>query len=335
MFRRHYDKIIALVALVLLLASLVSIGLNTGGRQGREQQFEEEIAREPVHKQPLTLGYESYSQAVTRVESPLLLSTWPKAALFVPESRVACVHVNCGKPIPEGATNCLFCGFAQLKKERPGNDTDGGGIPDGDEKRLGLDPYDSEDEKRDNDNDSFTNVEEWRVGTDIDDPTSHPPKVVKLIVKDVKVIPFELIFKSVTGKGERRQFWFNDTRSRVSPFGRMNEPLKNASDIVVIAYDPEAKKDPIAGMPNQFRTLGSVTVRRGNKELTLIQGERTPEKDPIVTLAFPHTGETFKDLSTGAEFELDGKGYRVIDVDITTESVVLRSLIDKSEITVK
>ena len=51
--------------------------------------------------------------------------------------------------------------------EFPSTDTDGDGIPDVDEARLGLDPLDPTDALEDPDEDGLTNYEEWKYGTDL------------------------------------------------------------------------------------------------------------------------------------------------------------------------
>ena len=336
MFKRHYDKVVALLVLAGLLCSLLWIGIMAGQRKDREQVFQRKIdGLTPRNPEALVADSGVYSQAMQRISEPYIVAAWTNAAMFIPESRVFCVHVSCKKPIPKGAKKCLHCGFEQQIVVVVGYDADGDGIPDAEEEKLGLNPRDPDDAAADFDEDGFSNIEEWRAGTGIRDATSHPPKVVLLRVKELKLIPFEFVFKSTTGRGEKMDFWFSDTRTGVSPYGRLNQPLKNAPEITVIKYIPEAKKIPRQGVPDAFFMLQGVVVKRGNKELLLIRGERRGAEDPRVTLVLPTDGSEFPDLTFESEIDFDGKQYRLIDIDIPSKTVVLLCLTDESKTTVQ
>ena len=54
-------------------------------------------------------------------------------------------------------------------------DDDNDGMPDAFETANGFDPTDPSDAELDADGDRFTNLEEFKEGTDPQDPRSHPP----------------------------------------------------------------------------------------------------------------------------------------------------------------
>lgn len=68
-------------------------------------------------------------------------------------------------------------------------DSDGDGIPDWWEKENGLDPYDPNDASQDNDNDKYTNLEEYKNETDPNNPSSHPDYL--------KLTPLTILFLSL------------------------------------------------------------------------------------------------------------------------------------------
>jgi len=61
-------------------------------------------------------------------------------------------------------------GWPQLKSLPAPLDSDADGMPDGWEKKYGLDPRDASDTSKDSDNDGYTNIEEYLNGTD---PTAY------------------------------------------------------------------------------------------------------------------------------------------------------------------
>ncbi|MBO4646585.1 MAG: hypothetical protein J5806_00335, partial [Lentisphaeria bacterium] len=82
-------------------------------------------------------------------------------------------------------------------------DTDRDGIPDEDEKKMGLNPNEAQDGREDADLDGFTNYEEYICKTDYKDPKSRPPYHEKMSVREViqAMLPFKL--KNVTYNGAK------------------------------------------------------------------------------------------------------------------------------------
>ncbi len=328
MLKKYYDKFIALLLLAGLLLSLIWIGILAGNRVGYKDADNKKInALQPEYPYATLIDDMVYSQAIERVRSPFMLPVWTNAALFVPETRVFCVHVNCRKPIPPNLETCPVCGFGQIQKGMdPVADDDGDGIPNAEEIRIGLNPLNADDAVEDSDGDGFSNYDEWKAGTDINDAGSHPPKVVLLRVKEIESVPFPLIFKSHNGQGDRMEFWFTDIRTGLSPRGSMNQPLTHAKDIIVIRYIPDADKRPIPGMKGVFENLPAVVVRRGEKTVTLIKDKRASADDVKVTLVLPGEDREFSGLTENSEFDFDNRRYKLITIDTAAETVVLSCL---------
>ncbi len=81
---------------------------------------------------------------------------------------------SCGQPIPFGAKVCPFCQAKQPVEVKVALDSDGDGLSDDEEVKLGLNPNDATDIDADMDNDGFSNREEIAAKTDLKDPQSHP-----------------------------------------------------------------------------------------------------------------------------------------------------------------
>ena len=335
MLKKHYDKVIALLLLAFLLGALIIAGIQVGGRSQREAEAEKKITElnAPDDSGATVLNDYVFTQALDRVENPFLAPVWTNAALTIPETMAFCVHANCTKIIPVGQAKCS-CGYIQETVIDVGKDTDGDGLTDLEEAKLGLNPLDKTDANKDNDGDGFTNYDEFKAGFEIDDPASHPPKIVLLRVKEINVVPFPLVFKSFIGKGEKMEFWFDDSATTKSPRGKLNQPLSTHPDVKVIEFIPEAERRPRKNMPG-FDVIPAVVVKSGDREIKLFRNRRAAADDIKVTLVLPLDGKEFRDLKKEDEFDFDNRRYRLIRIDTADRIVVLRCLTDKSETTVR
>ena len=68
-------------------------------------------------------------------------------------------------------------------------DTDNDGIPDDEEKKAGLNPQNPNDADADLDKDGFSNKEEYRLGTMMNNAKSRPSYATKLFVKEIHETP--------------------------------------------------------------------------------------------------------------------------------------------------
>ncbi|MBQ9336023.1 MAG: hypothetical protein IJS14_01845 [Lentisphaeria bacterium] len=123
-----------------------------------------------------------------------------------------CLRVIPAKSFPagEGAGACLFCNRTlhhpySVEAENANKDTDGDGIPDQEETKLGLNPNDPTDALVDTDGDVFSNYEEFVSKTNYKDPKSRPPYHEKLYVLQVErpKLPFRV--KSIRYKDDKNK----------------------------------------------------------------------------------------------------------------------------------
>jgi hypothetical protein len=121
-----------------------------------------------------------------------------RGSLMFPDNFIRCASVECARLIPYETTVCPFCGQKQPEeayKPAPGEDTDEDGLPNQFEAdHAFLDPYDPTDAAQDQDQDGFTNLEEYLAKTALDDPKSYPPLASLLRVEGIQrnVIPIML-----------------------------------------------------------------------------------------------------------------------------------------------
>jgi hypothetical protein len=100
--------------------------------------------------------------------------------LFPYSSR--CVYVGCLREPEDGETKIVFwCPVCRRLEAEWGEDSDKDGISDKAEKKYNF-VIGEDDSRKDNDNDGFSNYDEYRYGKDFNDPKSHPPlaKLLKL-----------------------------------------------------------------------------------------------------------------------------------------------------------
>lgn len=195
-FARHYDRIIAVVVLGLLLFSLLYLVLRgmdiqqslndnksafvapTEASKHGMKKFDEEV-------QALTDKIAATQAAVKKVTVTVPRervgeNDFQPEDLFTSQSRYLCEV--CRLPIKTDAKKCTYaaCGKEQTllakneKLDLSDVDTDGDGMKDKWEVQYGLNPNAADDADTDLDEDGFSNIEEYTATTDPKNPEAHP-----------------------------------------------------------------------------------------------------------------------------------------------------------------
>lgn len=125
--------------------------------------------------------------------------------LAIPVKALRCENTECRKILPWSMAKGRKCPFCQGEIGDPGDppdyetqvaklDTDGDGMPDRYETKMGLNPLDPSDADKDQDNDGFSNLYEFLVKTDPTDSRSFPglEKCLYLYRLTKKVMPLML-----------------------------------------------------------------------------------------------------------------------------------------------
>jgi len=307
--RSHYDKVILLVALVVLLFSCVILVQQIRSDQDdfafSVQRITWKGSQEVLQD---TVPFDALlSEAREAASTPLTVA--PRTT--VSELRVACV--KCGRPIPYSATTCPSCLAVQPDVvDIKTRDTDKDGIPDQIELVWGLNPQDPQDAILDMDSDGFSNLEEFRDGTDPKDPDSLPDPVVKLRVAKIRAVPFYLRFvtTSVFGDGSIRFQLNMQTRERTY-FAKLGDVIQGYK---IETYNPEAKGGETLTMVRES----------DNRSVKLIKGRPVTEDELKILFVSLLDRSKLPVQSLKDVFELRGVEYKV--VDIQRESVIIQNV---------
>lgn len=332
-FVRHYDKLIAVAVLILLLISLFYLTNAGAARKQGEADYINQLSRLKPESAALSpMAMSEYEAASKLARSPLQLEKpdAQQAGFLAPERRVSCVIAACQKPIPYAAAVCPFCGGKQpvAQEQRTDLDSDNDGIPDKIENALGLNPQDPADAKGDLDKDGFSNLEEIAEGTDPKDPKSHPALVNLLRVKELRGKRMPLIFSGVNKMPDGIQLVFNQTVPEKRTFWVREGGRIGDSGYVVGKLTIQSEERANPNMPG-IKTrvdVSTVVVKRlsDSKEITLRINERGKQTDVEAVIVLPQDNAEFTALEKGT-FKVRDETFRVISVDTAKTSVVIEN----------
>ena len=184
--RRHVEKLILGLALLALLASIALVLRSLTNTRTEVNKTVEESRQAANGGRPIELlDPDSFGEVYKELSDPKVrFDTLPteataarRGSLYEPADFILCYSEACSKLIPYDADKCPFCATAQPDKSGKGvADRDADGIPNSIEQKYAfLNPDNPQDARLDQDQDGFLNVEEFRAGTDMQDPKSTPP----------------------------------------------------------------------------------------------------------------------------------------------------------------
>lgn len=330
---KYYDKLIVVVVLIVLLISLGYLTTIAVTSEKEEAHYIERMNAfrqtsenlKPVEMKP----YQTVSKLLRN--PPQLATPDIKGATFLtPEFRVACEEKTCGKPIPEGAKICPFCGKEQqvLPVAREDMDTDNDGIPDKVELAWGLDPKNPDDALGDLDKDGFSNLEEYKAGTDPKDPKSHPALVDLLRVKELRAKKMPIVLSNVNRMPNGgMQLVFNESgKFPKTHFVKEGDKIgKSGYQVIKLDYKLQRRKDPKTGLPKDVN-VSKATVKRlaDNKEIVLVCGAPAKSTDIEAVIVFPLDNTEYKVLEKGT-FQVREETFYVISVITENKTVLIKN----------
>lgn len=293
--QQHYDKLSALVVLVLVVVSgiLLIVRLQSAENTRFDASALDATQPKPVSPFDTTL----LDQLKVRLAEPLVIPT-AQRRMLVGELRVS--SVPDGLPIPFDADVCPFTGTAQPKSiDISERDTDGDGMPDIWEQEFGLNPLDPADAVADADADGFSNLEEYLGKSNPALATETPPPPAKLRLVQARVIPFKLRFLGVSRISDTEvRYQLNLRTLERTYFPRMNEEVEGYT---VTAYDEKGADGPV------------LTLQQGDKSINLVQGRVVDQQARTALLVFLVDGQRFR-VNIGEGITLLGREYKVIDI---------------------
>lgn len=309
-FTKNYDRLIAALVLVSLLASLVFLAVQAKVQKVNQQEFDLKLAGlTPKFEKAAPADRTLFQNALLSIENPFQTTEWKDAFLLTPELRVRCVNKECERPILYPATNCSFkvCGMPQPLDRTNVVDSNANSIPDEWEKKYSVFAMGPEEIMADHDNDGFTSKEEYDWQSDPRDASSHPPYLAKVTVAEIQPIDFQMIFKGVNRAGSNLIFQINLRVNGRTFYKQLGE---EAEGFVLVAYDAKAPEGP------------TLTLERSGKRIALIKGQKVPRNDYEIKLVSSLDKKEFK-VRPDTDFEFKGAQYRVKKVDIQGTRVLI------------
>ena len=323
--RRHYDKLILGVALLFLAATVAVLLQGRSSAARARANFDRDLdAMRPKNEFAPAADLAPYEATLRHLAKPFQASVSSNNAVgfLSPEARIWCV--KCKKPIPFHAETCVFCGFAQPKppEANPEFDSDGGGIPDADEERYGLDKYNAKDDTMDSDGDGFSNLDEHLAKTDPMDPASHPDFAKELRVKSIEGHQLPMLLRGKTRNpdgsykcqinGANQTFW-------VSVGGEVGKTGYKLASFEALS---EKRADEKLGGFEREVDVSRATLEKDGRKVVLVMNEPAACTDYDIVLFF-RIDKTEIRTSNDATFKLRDRTYRVSGVDTEAQSVVI------------
>jgi len=302
---RHVEKLVLGTVLVALLGCVVFL---YGGLQASKEHVSsvKRVAADIDNTNELQeRRAEEFTGARLLVNSDIGWSvgdTEKGTALFVPPKFLLCSNHDCAYVVKVGQEICHHCGRRQGVTEDPKKkidldeveldakgDTDGDGIPNAVENLVPfLDARVASDALRDEDQDWFSNLQEYTAQTAMDDPKSHPPLVHKLRVLGFQRKSLPIFFsKLIRHNPEDKSTWDIFMRYKTTG-GRDKTGIFRVGDDVLdyhindieyrekTVFDQSIKADKIINM-------SKLTLQKeGQEPLDLVLGQKTHEQGVFV-----------------------------------------------------
>ena len=328
---RHYDKLLVVGALVVLLVSLAYLIMAGMAREKDVADYEARVnslkpPKEAAEVAPINMI--SYERAEKELDAPFQIPDIVRtnANFLAPEVRVACTNEVCQKLVSSKTLECPFCNIAlpdmsQVKVLPPTV----GVVPDDVKRAFSLPINDINVETRDM-GDGFTLREKWYwFGNDLQkDLKARPPFSTKLVVKEFKgkLLPmrFTAVNKMPDGSKQLTLSW-TDPRARRTYWVKENQPIGETG---FTAGKLEEKFEEVTEPIKMTKDVSTVTITRNSdgKEIVLQIGEKEKNTDVEAILTF-HVDNSELKLLEKQEFKLRDETYRVVSINEKDTTVVV------------
>ena len=353
---KHYDKLLVVGALVVLLVSLAYL-IMAGMAHGKDMEdYESKLdslkptpAAEKIAPISMGIYVDAEKQLVTPYQVPDIIRT--NANFLAPEFRLWCTNDLCVRPVFSKAQECPFCGVGlpdiREIKERPPTV---GEVPD-DIKRAFNFPINDINVETQDLGDGFTLREKWRwFGRGFEkDLKARPPYATKLVVKEFKGKLLTMRFTGYTPLPEpdtmQLIFYWSGRNPRAQEFRvkwlvgekqqepqsqpiekKITEKEKDDTGFSVIRFEKKLEeRDTPAG--RRLLDISTVTLKRNSdgKEIELQIGKEEKNTDVEAILTFLVDNSELK-LLEKQEFKLRDETYRVVSIHEKDTTVVLEGV---------
>jgi len=332
--RSHYDRVIALAAVLVLGASGL-LYVTNGRAIEREQRDLEEWLRTlaPTFPANSVVDVSAFERAARLHQNQVQIAQ-SDVTMFRPEKRYTCHDCRRPRPfLPEGANPedhpCPFCHVIDdVPPELPDFDQDG--MLDRWEATHSLDPGDPADAVHDPDKDGFTNLEEHDGDpqTTPRDPDSHPPILQKLTLHGLGRVPLNLTFQGSTQlEGEKPRVSIN--RGSQTYWKYIGDKIFGFTLKGLIAKTTERPISPGASSMIEV-DVSELMLEKDGEEFVLIKGRPETQFIYYAEIRFKIDGSLYEKLFKNSEFELGpnspykGRTFRVIGIDREKKRVLIQ-----------
>ncbi|UDQ97381.1 hypothetical protein AAEX28_10170 [Lentisphaerota bacterium WC36G] len=300
--KKHYEKLILAVFLIVFIASLViQLKVVEANRDidvvikirdkaykpvlpdQNEQKITEEATKDMIWVKSKRRNQNGVGE-YTDFTQPLNVTFCPKCT-SEPE---ALQHPALIRFDYLGEKACPYCGGALPKKvlvDIRTIDSDGDGIPDEMERRIGLNPCNPFDGLQDLDKDGFSTAYEITQDTNPNDPTSYPAPVLRLYVNKITkpIIGVKLIEARQLGA---RTWFLRVTFKKNDSWGK-NQRIRLNDVIEVDGVSYVAKSVAKVSAPNGQGALPQLTLVQKDDEknvLNLVENQEVYSKDVVADI---------------------------------------------------
>jgi hypothetical protein len=355
---RHYDKLLVVGALVVLLVSLAYLISAMASEKDLVKEWEDKLNNlkpTPAAAEVAPINMDIYGQGEKELGSPFVLSPIIRtnANFLAPEVRVACTNDVCLKLVSIKAQECPFCSIRlpDFTKVPPRLPTVGK-VPDDIKRHFKLPINDIEVENQDIHGDGFTLLEKWFwLGRDdlLKVPPLRPPYSMKLVVKEFKGKPLPMRFTGYIPLPEpntmQLMFYWAGRNPRAQEFrvkwlvdekqqGPQSQPIekkitekeKDDTGYSVVSFEKKTEEqDTPAG--RRRVDVSTVMLKRNSdgKEIELRIEEKEKNTDVEAILTFLVDNSELK-LLEKQEFKLRDETYRVVSINEKDTTVLVEGV---------